>query len=165
MTVTEYVPVAARLDVDALAPTFSQAMNDLDQAALAEADGAGIDAGLRELIRLRASQINGCAYCVDLHSRAARRAGVAPQRVDAVAVWRNAALFTAAERAALDFAEQVTLMATSRVPEDCVRSVVESFGEKGAAALLSLLVAINAWNTIGATAHCWPTPVRGHDQE
>ena len=163
MTVAEHVSVALRLDFDALVPTFSRAVSELDEAATTEADKAGIDAGLRELLRLRASQVNGCAYCVDMHARAARKAGVSPQRVDAVAVWSEASLFTAAERAALHFTEQVTLLATSRVPETSVEAVVVHFGEQGAAALLSLGVAINTWNTIGVTTRCWRTPVRSHD--
>jgi len=163
MTVTEYVPIPQRLDFDALVPTFSRAVTDLDEAATAEADRAGIDPGLRELLRLRASQLNGCAYCVDMHARAARKAGVAPQRVDAIAIWPDSNLFTAAERAALDFTEQVTLKVTTRVPDAVVRGVVEAYGEEGAAALLTLVVAINTWNTIGVTARCWPTAVRSHD--
>lgn len=163
MTVTQYVPIARRLDFDALVPAFSQAVTDLDNAATAELDGAGIDAGLRELVRLRASQLNGCAYCVDMHARDARKAGVSAQRVDAVAIWHDASLFTAAERAALDFTEQVTLLATSKVPEASVQAVVDAFGDKGAAALLTLVIAINTWNTIGVTTRCWRTPVRTHD--
>src|SRR5262245_5558335 len=151
MTATDYLPVAQRLDFDALVPGFSRAVNDLDEAAIAEADRSAIDPELRELIRLRASQLNGCAYCVDMHGRAARKAGASAQRVDAVAIWRDASLFTAAERAALDFTEQVTLLATSRVPEASVRAVVAAYGEEGAAALLCLIVAINTWNTIAVT--------------
>jgi AhpD family alkylhydroperoxidase len=163
MTVTEFVPVPQRLDFDALVPAFSRAVTDLDDAASGEADRAGIDKTLRELIRLRASQLNGCGYCVDLHARAARTAGVAAQRVDAIAIWRDSSLFTRAERAALDLAEQVTLLATSRVPEASVQAVVAAYGEEGAAALLALVVAINTWNAIGVTTRCWPTPVRGRD--
>src|SRR6478736_6394553 len=91
------VPAPSRLDFDALAPVFSRAVGELDDAATAQLDLAGIEAGLRELVRLRASQLNGCAYCVDLHSRAARAHGVAAQRVDALAVWPESGLFTAAE--------------------------------------------------------------------
>lgn len=163
MTATEYAPIAMRLDFDALVPAFSRAVNDADEAATAEADRAGIDRGLRELIRLRASQLNGCAYCVDMHARAARAAGVAPQRVDAVAIWRDASLFTPAERVALELTEQVTLMAQTRVPGECVQASIESYGEKGTAALISLITAINMWNTIGVSARCWRTPIRARD--
>jgi len=163
MAVTKFVPIASRLDFDALVPAFSRAVSDLDEAANAEADQAGFDPVLRELVRLRASQLNGCSYCVDMHSRAARKAGATPQRVDAVTIWRDTSLFTAAERAALDFTEQVTLLAETRVPEAVVATAVAAFGEKGTAALLSLVVAINMWNIIGVTTRCWRTPVRGID--
>ena len=163
MTTTEFVPIAARIDFDALVPAFSRAVSELDEAAIAEADQAGIDPALRELIRLRASQLNGCAYCVDMHARDARKAGATPQRVDAVAIWHDASLFTVAERAALDFTEQVTLLAQTRVPEATVQAAIAAFGEKGTAALLSLVVAINTWNTIGVTTRCWRTSVRAHD--
>lgn len=160
MTAAEYIPVPERLDFDALVPAFARAVNELDEAAVAELDRADIEPDLRELLRLRASQLNGCAYCVDMHARAARTAGVTPQRVDAVAIWPESSLFTAAERAALEFVEQVTRLAETKVPEHCVRAVVEAFGDDGAAALLSLVVAINAWNTIGVTARCWPVALR-----
>lgn len=160
MEITDLIPVAQRLDFDALVPDASRAMGVLDRAATAEAERAGIDPVLCELIRLRASQLNGCSYCVDLHARAARAAGAADQRVDAVTVWRESGLFTAAERAALDLAEEVTLLATTRVREEVVVNAVGRFGEQGTAALLTLLVAVNAWNTIGVTARCWSTPLR-----
>ena len=160
MTVSEYVAIAQRLDFDALVPAFSRAVTALDEAATAEADRTGIDRGLRELMRLRASQLNGCAYCVDMHARTARKAGVSSQRVDAVVIWRDSNLFTAAERVALDFTEQVTLLAGSKVPEEVVRTAVAAYGEEGTAALLSLVIAVNTWNTIGVTTRCWPTAVR-----
>lgn len=163
MTATEYVPIPTRLDFDALVPAFARAVNDLDEAATAELDRVGIDPALRELVRLRASQLNGCAYCVDMHARAARRAGVAPQRVDAVAIWADSNLFTAAERAALHFAEDVTLLARTKVPASTVDAVVAAYGEEGAAALLTLVIAINTWNTIGVTTRCWPTAIRRRD--
>ena len=163
MTTSDYVPVPQRLDFDALVPAFSRTVTALDEAATAELDRAGIDKGLRELVRLRASQLNGCAYCVDMHARAARKAGVTSQRVDAVAVWPESNLFTAQERAALDFAGQVTLLATAGSRRRASTAVVTAFGDEGAAALLSLIIAINTWNAIGVTTRCWPTTVRSHD--
>ncbi len=163
MTVTDYVPVPTRLDFDALAPAVARAVNDLDDAATTELDRAGIAPALRELLRLRASQLNGCAYCVDLHARAARAAGVAPQRVDAVAIWPESSLFSSEERVALDLVEQVTLKATTKVPTECVQAAITAYGEAGTAALLGLVVAIDAWNTIGVTARCWPTSIRRAD--
>ncbi len=157
------VPVASRLDFDALAPVFARAVGELDDAATAQLDLAGIDAGLRELVRLRASQLNGCAYCVDLHSRAARAHGVTAQRVDALAVWPESGLFTEVERAAFALTEEMTRMSETHVPEDAVTAVVDAFGEDGAAALISLIIAINVWNAIGVTARPWRVAPRTAD--
>ena len=91
----------------------------LDGAATKELDRVGFDARLRELVRLRASQLNGCAYCVDMHTKDARAAGETEQRLALLAVWRETALFTPRERAALALTESVTLVAqrrTSRTP-------------------------------------------------
>ena len=77
-----------------------------------------------------------------------------------MAVWRESGLFTATERAALDLAEEVTLLATTHGREEVVVAAVAALGEEGAAALLALLVTINAWNAIGVTARCWVVPVR-----
>lgn len=153
------VRVPRRLDVDGLAPTFSAALADLDAAATAELDGAGVERTIREVVRLRASQLNGCAYCVDLHARDARAAGLRTQQVDAVAVWRESSFFTARQRAALGLAESVTLAPQTGVPEAVVTAATDAFGEQGTAALLALVVSINAWNLVGVTARCWSAPV------
>ncbi|MGH1563665.1 carboxymuconolactone decarboxylase family protein [Mumia sp. DW29H23] len=162
MTSTETLPlIPVRLDFDGLVPAFSRAVTALDDAATAELDRAGIPAGLRELVRLRASQINGCAYCVDLHSRAAGEAGVPAQLVHAVAIWPDSGLFTAAERAALALTESVTRLSETHVPDEVVAEATAAWGEEGTAALLALLVSINAWNAIGVTARCWPVRRKG----
>src|SRR5215469_273694 len=94
---TAYVEVPVRFDFDSLAPSVSAAVNRLHTAAVADLGKAGVEQGLIELIRLRASQINGCAYCVDTHSADARAAGVSAQRVDLLPVWADAPLYTAEE--------------------------------------------------------------------
>ena len=160
-TTAPYVPVPSRLDFDALAPVFSRAVSALDDAATEQLDLAGIDPALRELVRLRASQLNGCAYCVDLHSRTARTAGTSVQRVNSVVVWRDSGLFTEAERAALALAEDVTRLSETHVPGDVVAQAVSAFGEEGAAALISLVVTINVWNGIGVSTRCWNVEPRG----
>ena len=109
---THAIPV--RLDLDRYATGFGRAMAHLDKAATKELDAANIDPLLRELIRVRASQINGCAYCVDMHTRDARAAGETEQRLHAVAVWKEAPFFTDRERAALAFTESVTRLASTR---------------------------------------------------
>ena len=149
------VPIPARLDVDAVVPAFSKAMNNLDRATARELDRAGLSANLRELVRLRASQLNGCSYCVDVHGAAAIAAGEPVQRVLAVAVWRESAFFTARERAALAFTESVTLAAQTQVPAAEFALVAEQFSTEEVGALLALVVTINAWNAIGVAARPW----------
>ncbi|HKX66575.1 MAG TPA: carboxymuconolactone decarboxylase family protein [Intrasporangium sp.] len=149
------VPIPARLDVDAVVPAFSKAMNNLDRATARELDRAGLSASLRELVRLRASQLNGCSYCVDVHGAAAIAAGEPVQRVLAVAVWRESAFFTARERAALAFTESVTLAAQTKVPAAEFALVAEQFSTEEVGALLALVITINAWNAIGVAARPW----------
>ena len=156
MTITEsLVDIPVRFDFDQLVPQFSRAVASLDHAATVELDRAGFDPALRDLVRLRASQLNGCAYCVDMHSKDARSAGVTDQKLHAVAIWQDSALFTSAERAALEFSESVTRLAETHVPDAVVDRARAELGEERLAALLALVVAINVWNAIGVTARCW----------
>lgn len=164
MPITEepmsYVPIAIRFDFDALAPATAKAVADLHKAAISDLTNAGIDPQLIELVRLRASQINGCAYCLDMHAEDARTAGVSAQRVDAIAVWRDAPLYTETERAALGLTEDVTRLAETHVPESVVTEALTVLGEQQTAAILGLIVSINAWNEVGVTSRCWPVTVR-----
>ena len=150
---TPQIPV--RLDFDTHAAGFSRAMNHLDQAATRELDRAGIDPLLRELIRVRAAQINGCAYCVDMHTKDARAAGEAEHRLYALPVWRETPFFTERERAALAFTEDVTLLAGEHVPAAAYDAVAAQFAPGEVAALVALIVTINAWNAIGVTTRAW----------
>jgi AhpD family alkylhydroperoxidase len=150
---TTQIPV--RLDIDAHAAGFAKAMAHLDNAATRELDRADIDPKLRELIRLRASQLNGCAYCVDTHSRDARAIGETEQRLYAVAVWQEMPLFTERERAALAFTEAITLVARDHVPQAAYDAVAAQFTPDEIAALVSLIVVINAWNAIGVSTRAW----------
>jgi AhpD family alkylhydroperoxidase len=159
-TSTPLVGIPQRLDFDALAPVFSRAVSALDDAAIGETDRAGIDPGLRELVRLRASQLNGCAYCVDLHSRDAEKRGVSAQRVQAVVIWRDSPFFTAAERAAFELTESMTRLSETRVPDAVVAEARAHFSEQQLAALVSLIVTINVWNAIGVTTRCWTPTLR-----
>jgi AhpD family alkylhydroperoxidase len=156
MTATAtYVTVPVRLDVETHAAGFSKAMAHLDNAATRELDAAGIEPALRDLLRLRASQINGCAYCVDLHHHDARAAGESEQRVAAVAVWRESPFFTPRERAALAFAESVTRVAQTHVPHEDYEAVAQHFSAHEIGALLALLVTINAWNALSVASRAW----------
>jgi AhpD family alkylhydroperoxidase len=147
--------IPVRLDFDTQAAGFARAMSHLDRAATKELDQAGIDPLLRELIRVRASQLNGCAYCIDMHTKDARAAGEAEHRLYALPAWRETPFFTERERAALAFAEDVTLLAGEHVPAAAYDAVAAQFEPGEVAALLALIVTINAWNAIGVTTRAW----------
>ena len=152
-TIAPQIPV--RLDFDAHAAGFARAMAHLDRAATKELDAAGIDPLLRELVRVRASQLNGCAYCIDMHTKDARAAGETEQRLYALPAWRETPFFTRKERAALALTENVTLMARDHVPAAAYEAAAGELAPAEIAALLSLIIAINAWNAIGVTTRAW----------
>jgi AhpD family alkylhydroperoxidase len=147
--------ISVRLDFDAVAPGFSRAMAALDRAATKELDSVGLDPRLRELVRVRASQLNGCAYCIDMHTKDARAAGETEQRLYALPAWRETPFFTGRERAALAFTESVTLLASTHVPEADYEAVAKEFGPAEIGALVALIVTINAWNRIGVATRAW----------
>ncbi len=147
--------VPVRLDFDAHAPAFSRALAHLDNAATKELDRVEFDPRLRELVRVRASQLNGCAYCIDMHSKDARAVGETEQRLYALSAWRDTPFFSDRERAALAFCEAVTLMAADHVPDTAYEAVAARFTNDEVAALLGLITTINAWNAIGVSTHAW----------
>lgn len=158
MTITDTAyEIPVRLDFDAHATRFSRAMTQLDRAATAELDRVDVDPRLRELVRIRASQLNGCAYCVDMHTKDARAMGETEQRIFTLPVWRETPFFTERERAALAFTESVTLLAGEHVPQAAYDAVAEQYASAEIAALVSLIVTINAWNTIGVATRAWRT--------
>ncbi|HEV3295061.1 MAG TPA: carboxymuconolactone decarboxylase family protein [Streptosporangiaceae bacterium] len=147
--------IPVRLDFDTHAAGFARAMAHLDRAATKELDRADIDPRLRELIRIRASQLNGCAYCIDMHTKDARAIGETEQRLYALPAWRETPFFTVRERAALAFTETVTRVADTHVPDEAYQQVAAEFSADEVAALVSLIVTINAWNTIGVATRAW----------
>jgi AhpD family alkylhydroperoxidase len=149
------VTIPVRLDFDTHAAAFAKAMGHLDHTATRELDRADVDPKLRELVRIRASQLNGCAYCIDMHTKDARAAGETEQRLYGLSAWRETPYFTARERAALAFTESVTLLAGEHVPASDYEAVAAEFTPGEIAALLSLIVTINAWNTIAVTTRAW----------
>jgi AhpD family alkylhydroperoxidase len=153
MTTPTTIP--ARLDFDAHAATFAKAMAHLDRTATKELDRVDFDPRLRELVRLRASQLNGCAYCIDMHSKDARAIGETEQRLYGLSAWPETPYFTARERAALAFTEAVTLVADTHVPAADYDAVAAEFTPDEVAALLSLIVTINAWNAISVSTRAW----------
>jgi AhpD family alkylhydroperoxidase len=149
------VPVPVRLDFDSLAAGFASAMARLDHAATKELDKVDFDPRLRELLRIRASQLNGCAYCIDMHTKDARAIGETEQRLYALPAWRETPYFTDRERAALAFTESVTLLAGDHVPDEAWDAVAAQFAAEEIAALVSLIATINAWNAIGVSTRAW----------
>ena len=117
----------------------------------------GLDAGLLDLVKLRASQINGCAYCVDLHTGDARKKGETERRLYAVSVWRETPFFTARERAALAWTEAVTLISTSRASDADYELLCAEFDEKERVDLTMAIATINAWNRLAIAFRKMPT--------
>src|SRR5689334_23299642 len=148
-------PMPRRAGCDSHAPGYSRAMSHPDHAPTKELDKAPLDPNPRQLIRIRASQLNGCACCIDMHTRDARAIGETEQRICGLAAWRETPYFTARERAALAFTETVTRLSETHVPEQAYQDVAAEFSPLQVAALVSLIVTINAWNAIGVSTRAW----------
>ena len=133
-----------RIDHARAAPRGFQAMLGLQTYV----NNSGLEHSLLELVKMRASQINGCAYCLDMHSKDARAAGETEQRLFLLDAWREAPMYSARERAALEWTEALTLITEGHVPDEVFRSVREHFSEEELANLTLAIVAINGWNRI-----------------
>lgn len=131
-----------RLDYGAAFPEGIRAMLELERVV----DASTLEPRLRELVKLRASQINGCAYCVDMHTKDALAIGEDQQRLNLVAVWREAPGFTLRERAALAWTEAITRLPETGAPEADYACLASQFDEKERVALTLAIVAINGWN-------------------
>ncbi|MER6308193.1 carboxymuconolactone decarboxylase family protein [Streptomyces sp. NPDC001739] len=129
-------------------PAFYQAQRALTMAAK---KGLG-DPVLAELVVLRASQLNRCAFCIDMHVKNLREAGVSRQRIDLLPAWEEAGdLYSARERAALAFTEAVTVLTEGHVPDEVYERAAAHFDERELAHLLAVIVAINNWNRVNVT--------------
>ena len=113
--------------------------------------GCGVEAPLLELVRMRVSQINGCAFCIDMHSKDARAAGETEQRLYALSAWRETGFFTARERAALALAEAVTTIASTGVPDEVIDAAAEHFSPEELTRVLYAAIEINSWNRLAIT--------------
>jgi AhpD family alkylhydroperoxidase len=142
----------ARLDFHAVRPEAVKPLIAAEQW-LAR---CGLEAPLAELVRLRASQINGCAYCVDMHAHDAARRGESARRLAALVVWREAPFFSARERAALAWTEALTLVASTQVPDDVWHAVREHFSEAEIVDLSLLVATINSWNRLALAFRSQP---------
>ena len=112
---------------------------------------SGLEPGLLELVKMRASQINGCAYCIDMHSKDARMQGESEQRLYALSAWRETPFFTQRERAALALTEEVTLIAQGELSSDILDDASSAFSPEELTRLLYLIIEINAWNRLAIT--------------
>ncbi|HQG78576.1 MAG TPA: carboxymuconolactone decarboxylase family protein [Bacteroidales bacterium] len=110
--------------------------------------GSGLERTLYELVKTRASQINGCAYCIDMHTKDARKAGETEQRLYTLSAWRETPFYTPRERAALEWTEALTLISGNDVPDPLYEAVREHFTEKEIIALTMAIIAINGWNRL-----------------
>jgi len=137
------------------APEVVAALGMLGKAV----DHAGLDKTLTELIKLRASQLNGCAFCIQFHLNVARKAGLASAKIDLVATWRDAGIYSGREAAALAWTEALTLMAQQPIPDGLYDEVSTLFTSQEMIFLTSAIGAINAWNRItGALPFAPPLP-------
>ncbi|MFI7709262.1 carboxymuconolactone decarboxylase family protein [Nonomuraea sp. NPDC049480] len=141
-----------RMKLGSLAGEAYKAMAGLDRFVAAST----LPKPLLELVRLRASQINGCVYCVDMHSSDAKQAGESDARLHAVAVWREAPFFTDQERAALAFTEAATRLSTHDVTDEVWEQAATHFSEPELAALVVAVATINAWNRMGVATRMTP---------
>jgi AhpD family alkylhydroperoxidase len=110
-----------------------------------------LEPALFELVKIRASQLNGCAYCIDMHTKEARLAGETEQRIYALSAWRETPFFTDRERAALEWTETVTRIADTHVPDEIYERVAKHFNEEELVALTFAVVVINSWNRLSVS--------------
>jgi AhpD family alkylhydroperoxidase len=117
---------------------------------------SGLEPGLRELVKVRASQINGCAYCIDMHTMDARAEGETEQRLYALSAWQETPFFTDRERAALLWTEKVTLISADHVPDEVYEQVRPHFTDEELVNLTLAIVAINGWNRLAISFRSVP---------
>ncbi len=141
-----------RLRYRQVAPGVAGAMHGLEQYL----EQCGLERPLLNLVKTRASQINGCAFCIDAHTKDARADGETEQRLYALDAWRETPFYTDRERAALAWTEAVTLIAVDHVPDEVYQEVSQHFGEKELVDLTLAVVAINGWNRLSISFRSTP---------
>ncbi|HEY3556894.1 MAG TPA: carboxymuconolactone decarboxylase family protein [Kribbella sp.] len=142
-----------RVKLANLVPDFYKALIEVDRVS-----DEGLDPKLAHLVRIRVSQINGCAYCTDMHSLDLLQYGdEQQQRITLLPVWREAKKFyTDQEKAALQLAEAITLISVDHVPDDVYEVAAQAFDEKDLAQLIALIITINMWTRVGVTGRMEP---------
>jgi AhpD family alkylhydroperoxidase len=162
MTTNERLPEnAPRIDLAKLAPDVFKALLRLDTAAR-----QGVDQKLVELVKIRASQINHCAYCIDMHTKDALAHGESVDRIVQLSAWGESRHFyTAKEVAALELTEAITVLTDGFVPDEVYASAADEFDETELAHLIGVITVINAWNRVSVTARNVPghyAPAQAH---
>ncbi|MET7548469.1 carboxymuconolactone decarboxylase family protein [Streptomyces sp. NBC_01724] len=148
MSDTAAGPASKRVFIDKQSPKAYHALTETAEAVRAVAADAGLDRALVELINLRVSQVNGCAYCLNVHTRAALRAGETTQRLGVLAAWRDTELFTARERAALALAEAVTEPSNAAAQESAYDAARRALTDDEISAAIWVAITINAFNRV-----------------
>lgn len=149
----------ARIEYVKVAPEVFRAMLDLEQ----HVDKCGLEHSLLDLVKLRASQINGCAFCIDMHTKDARARGETEQRLYELDAWLETPFYSGRERAALAWTEAVTLVTDGHVPDEVYEEARKEFSDAELARLTLAVVAINGWNRFGIAFRTVPggyRPVR-----
>ena len=144
--------MSARIDYRKVSPEAVTAMAGLERFVRT----SGLEPGLVELVKLRASYINGCAYCVDVHTKDARVTGETEQRLYAIPVWRETPFFTPRERAALAWTDSVTEVARTGVPDDVYEQARAEFSESELLSLTMAIIAINGWTRLAVSFRTEP---------
>jgi len=141
-----------RINYGKVAPAAMKAMRGLEEYVAS----SGLEKPLYELVKTRASQINGCAYCLDMHTKDARKAGETEQRLYALSAWRETPFYTDRERAALEWTEALTLISDTDVPDALYENVRKQFSESEMVALSMAIIAINGWNRLAISFRTVP---------
>lgn len=142
----------SRLEYKYIAPAAYKAMHELEIYV----HQSGLEPSLLELVKTRASQINGCAYCIDMHTKEARAGGESEQRLYALSAWEETPFFTERERAALAWTEAVTEVSKGRVPDEVHTLARQQFTEKELVDLTMAIIAINGWNRLSISFRTVP---------
>ncbi|SFT58995.1 alkylhydroperoxidase AhpD family core domain-containing protein [Actinopolyspora lacussalsi subsp. righensis] len=145
-----------RMNLAEATPEVYRAMRNLEQSIQEELKRTGVEKEIYELVKIRASQLNGCAFCLDMHLSDSRELGISQQRLDVLPAWREVELYSERERAALELAEAVTLVSESHVDDEVWQRVRETFSEAEAAVLTWAATGINSWNRLAITSRAQP---------
>lgn len=148
-----------RLNYKDVSPNAIKAMRGVEKYVRE----SGLERSLYELVKIRASQINGCAYCIDMHTKDARIAGETEQRIYALSAWRETPFYSERERAALAWTEALTLISENDVPDDLYETVSKQFSEKEMVDLTMAIIAINGWNRLAISFRTVPGTYVPHE--